>query len=462
MLRRDATGSENLTLRLLSEGLPRTGKEIETLTGMSRSTTTQRLAELLRSGVVVECGLSPSSGGRPARTYTINADYRNIVGVDIGEKMARLCLFDLGFSFLDELLLPLDLRSDPQATLERIADAMQTLARSDAATAPVAAFGVGLPAPIDYRSGRVAAPSVMYGWEKLALRDRLRDRLGLPVAIDNDVNLMCLAEHRLHWRDHGTLVFIKAGTGIGCGIINDGALLRGALGASGDIGHIQHTEPPPRLCRCGKEGCIEAHAAGWAIARDLTELGMKASDARDVMTLYFRGEPECLKAINQSSRTIGTVAADLVAILNPELLVVGGRLADAGEAMLAGIPGADLPTLPATGDREPDDQDECRRRTPRSDRCSDARLRDRAAHAGIAIPAAPAGNGEPHVRCPEAALRGARGWTVSCRPRGHRGARFRSRACARPSSVNPAYSPNSPRSLISSGPGGGEGRYRWP
>ncbi|MFV0491285.1 MAG: ROK family protein [Pseudorhodobacter sp.] len=327
----------NPIFHLLSRGAARTGKEIEAVTGESRVTVTQKIATLMEAGLIVIHGHAASDGGRRARTYTINPHHRNLIGIDIGEKMARICLFDLSYGFLDERLLSLDLRADPEIALTALEDHARDLIQSPAATAPVVACGIGFPAPVDQRLGRVAAPSVMYGWEGLDLRRALRERLGLPVAIDNDVNLMCLAEYRLHRNDCRTFVFIKAGTGIGCGIINEGHLLRGAFGASGDIGHIQHTEPPISLCRCGKEGCVESQAAGWAIARDLTALGLPANDARDVMALYHRAEPECLKAINRSSRAIGTVAADLVAILNPDMIVLGGQLAISGEAMLAGI-----------------------------------------------------------------------------------------------------------------------------
>lgn len=323
--------------RLLSAAPLCTGKDIEAATGESRITVTQKIAALMEAGLIVRQGHAASGGGRPARLYAINPNHRNLIGVDMGEKMVRVCLFDLSYRFLDERLMPIDLRADPQIALAALEGLVRDLAASPAATAPVAACGIGLPAPVDQRQGQVTAPSVMYGWEGLDLRRALCARLGLPVAIDNDVNLMCLAEYRLHETDCRTFVFVKAGTGIGCGILNEGRLFRGAFGASGDIGHIQHTDPPLSLCRCGKEGCVESQAAGWAIARDLTALGLPASDARDVMALYHRGEPECRKAINRSSRVIGTVIADLVAILNPDMIVLGGRLATSGEAMLAGI-----------------------------------------------------------------------------------------------------------------------------
>lgn len=331
------TGSNRHIYQFLRNDPPRSAKEIEFHTGLSRATTALKLKDLLAAGLVIEQGHSASEGGRPARTYSINANHRNVVGVDIGEKMGRACLFDLKFKRLDERLFELDMTAPPEDTLAAIVATSRALADGPNATGPVATMGIGLPAPIDYRLGRVASPSVMYGWETLDLRDWLSDRLALPVALDNDVNLMCLAEHRANFPHVDNLIFIKAGTGIGCGIVNDGRLLRGAFGTSGDIGHIQHPLEPRRLCRCGKEDCVEAHAAGWAIARDLTELGFECSDARGVMEHYARREPECMKLINQSSRTIGTACADLVAILNPELLVIGGTLSTVGAAMLSGI-----------------------------------------------------------------------------------------------------------------------------
>lgn len=323
--------------RLLLDGPPRSAREIETHVGLSRVTAGQRIKALARAGLIAEGDSLASGGGRPARTWRINPHHRNLIGIDVGEQMARVTLFSLGLDVLDEALLEIDLRADPARTLEALAACAERLANGDRASAPVAGLGIALPAPIDYRQGRVAKPSVMYGWEELDLRALLRSRLKMPVALDNDVNLMCLAEQRLHWPETRHFVFIKAGTGIGCGMITDGQLLRGAFGTSGDIGHIQHCPEPHRLCRCGKQGCIEAHAAGWALARDLQAQGHDCRDAREVMQLYVRGAPECRALVNASSRIIGTVAADLVAMLNPEALVIGGTLSGAGEAMLAGI-----------------------------------------------------------------------------------------------------------------------------
>lgn len=334
IMRKDAGSA---IYQLVRRGQAETQRDIEAETGLSRGTATQRISELIAAGLLIEGPTRASGGGRPARGFLVNPHYRNVVGVDLGESQGRACLFDLSGAKLDQQVFALDLRADPGVTLDRVEDAVAMLDVSAMRSAPIAAVGLSVPAPLDVASGRVAMPSVMYGWENLDIRQALGARIGLPVAVDNDVNLLCLAEQRLNWPNCRNFAFIKIGTGIGCGIMVGGRLMRGASGTAGDLGHIQHGLQPAPLCRCGKEGCTEAHAAGWALARDLRGLGFDCQDARDVMALWLRGEPEALAALNRGSRVLGKVAADLVAMVNPQVLVIGGQLARAGEAMLAGV-----------------------------------------------------------------------------------------------------------------------------
>jgi glucokinase len=118
-------------------------------------------------------------------------------------------------------------------------------------------------------------------------------------------------------------------------IILNGVVYRGARGASGDIGHIQFDEVSAPLCRCGKFGCVEARAAGWAIARDLRANGCVAHNARDVIDLLEQRVPECIQRIREAGRVLGEVAANVVSVLNPTTIVVGGTLSRAGEHLLA-------------------------------------------------------------------------------------------------------------------------------
>jgi predicted NBD/HSP70 family sugar kinase len=146
-----------------------------------------------------------------------------------------------------------------------------------------------------------------------------------------------LSEFNRFWPDVGQFLFIKAGTGIGSGIITDGRIYRGAQGAAGDIGHIQFASANPPLCRCGKLGCVEARAAGWALARDLRAQGFKAQNARDVIDLVRINQPEAIERVRAAGRVLGEVAADIVSVLNPAVIVIGGTLAEAGEHLLSGV-----------------------------------------------------------------------------------------------------------------------------
>ena len=194
-----------------------------------------------------------------------------------------------------------------------------------------------MPAPVDYDAARILGPSVMLGWDDFDIRGWMSAHFAAPVLVENDVNLMTLSEFRRFWPDVGQFLFIKAGTGIGSGIITDGRIYRGAQGAAGDIGHIQFSSVDPPLCRCGKLGCVEARAAGWALARDLRTYGFKAQNARDVIDLVRINQPEAIQLVRAAGRVLGEVTADVVSVLNPAVIVIGGTLSEAEEHLLSGV-----------------------------------------------------------------------------------------------------------------------------
>ena len=120
-----------------------------------------------------------------------------------------------------------------------------------------------MPGPVEFATGRPISPPIMPGWDGYPIRERFAARHGAPVWVDNDVNVLALGE----WRSgvaagHDDVVVVKIGTGIGAGIISGGRLHRGAQGSAGDVGHIQVTDDPAVICRCGNVGCLEALAGG--------------------------------------------------------------------------------------------------------------------------------------------------------------------------------------------------------
>ena len=325
-------------LDLIRKGEAATRPALERATGLARATVVQRLRYLTDIGIVVEREGSETGVGRPARVLQVNTARAVALAADVGESMIRVAVTDLTPTILAECTIELPVSTAPRKTLTEIVKACRRLLKEIGRSERMAlGVGLSLPAPVNHREGKVFGPSVMRGWDGFDICGFVADELRCPAVADNDVNLMALAEHRRHWPQADHFLFVKAGTGIGSGIITNGDLYRGARGASGDIGHIQFNGAGAPLCRCGKVGCVEARAAGWAIARDMRARGYAAEDSRDVIGLFERGEAACIQRIREASRILGEVVADVVSVLNPNTIVVGGTLSRAGEHLLSGI-----------------------------------------------------------------------------------------------------------------------------
>ncbi|UXS27038.1 ROK family transcriptional regulator [Agrobacterium tumefaciens] len=325
-------------LSLVGSGRARSRSALTELSGLSRATVHQKLAGLIDAGLIRETEETLPSGGRPTRALDLNRDFAVVLSVDIGEQHIRVAITDLQPRILTEIAETFDILRGPAVVLNWIEEQFEALlSRIGKTTGDVLGIGIGLPAPVDYANGRVVGPSVMVGWDNFEIRQHLEERFGVPVYAENDVNLLALSDHRQRRTNVSEMVFVKVGTGIGSGIITEGRLYRGAQGAAGDIGHIQFAREPAPLCRCGKIGCVEARAAGWAIARELRKEGIEAHTARDVTRLVELGQPLAIHLVRESGRILGEVMTSLVSILNPQMIVIGGTLAIVNDHLLAGI-----------------------------------------------------------------------------------------------------------------------------
>jgi predicted NBD/HSP70 family sugar kinase len=191
----------------------------------------------------------------------------------------------------------------------------------------------------------------MPGWDRYPVREVLGREHGCPVVVDNDVNIMSIGERYggvAHSVDN--LLFVKVGTGIGCGIHLGGQVYRGPGGCAGDIGHIQVDSHGP-VCSCGNVGCLEALFGGAALARAATAAARSGASpalaerlaatgsitARDVADGVAEGDVTCIGLVRDGGRRIGTVLAGLVSFINPSMIVIGGGLAGLGHILLAEI-----------------------------------------------------------------------------------------------------------------------------
>ncbi len=321
-----------------------TRAEIIETTGLSRSTVAARLDTLQAAGYI-SSGQSTAVRGRPPSHFHIREDQGALLIAHAGATGVRAAMTDLGGHIVHELRMPLDITIGPEPWLAAVSDRFDGLLEKAGQTTDfVRGIGLALPGPVDFASASVVSPPIMTGWDGYPIRSWFASRFECPVLVDNDANAMALGEHTSEFADCDSLVMVKVATGIGAGIIAHGSIYRGADGAAGDIGHIQ-INPPDDLpsdaaapvCRCGNIGCIEAYAGGWALLRDLRAAGRDVSTIPDVVRLIATGDSLAVNLTRRAGRFIGWALSDVVSLLNPAVVAIGGELAAGADNLMAGI-----------------------------------------------------------------------------------------------------------------------------
>jgi glucokinase-like ROK family protein len=333
-------------------GHSRSRSEIAHRTGLSRAVVTQRVTELVDRGLLREAGPGPSTGGRRPRQLGFVASAGHLLVADLGATSIDVALTDLTGRILDHRAEPADISHGPEAVLGRVDQLFGRLHAAESSTGHLWGIGIGVPGPVEFRTGKPTSPPIMPGWDGYPIRERFAERYGAPVWTDNDVNVMALGEWRAGVaRGHSNVVFVKVGTGIGAGLISDGLLHRGAQGAAGDVGHIQVVDDPAVVCRCGNIGCLEAIAGGGALARDGTKAAQDGRSAllaealrsrgsvtaADIALAAQHGDRASVELLQEAGRRIGTMLASVVNFFNPSLIVVGGGVAASGDQLVTAI-----------------------------------------------------------------------------------------------------------------------------
>ena len=339
-------------------GSPLSRSELAERLDYSRATITPIAGRLLAGGLLVEVGEGKSAGGRRPYLLDINPAYGYVAGIDIGATSVDVALADFRGAVLERLAEPADVGGSPEPFLGRVAELLaELLARRGANATEVLAIGIGVPGPVDFTAGVLIAPPLMPLWEGFPIRAFMARRFPVArVVIDNDVNIMAKGEQQAGaGRGLDTFLFIKIGTGIGCGIVAHGEVYRGADGCAGDVGHICVDYNGP-VCHCGNQGCLEIMAAGPAIAaqgRARAEAGESdflaarlaergALSATDVGDAAAAGDRAANEIIRRSGRMVGGVLATLVNFYNPEAILIGGGVSGIGHSLLSSIRQATL------------------------------------------------------------------------------------------------------------------------
>ena len=346
---RAETPTQARILRLLRDEGQQPRAELGDRLGVSRTTVAAECARLVDLGLAEDAGPAASRGGRRSTLVDLAPGLR-FVGIDVGATSIDVAVTDGRLSVITQVSEDGDVRAGPEKVLARSLELTRKVLSELGIERP-AGVGVGVPGPVDYHSGVPVSPPIMPGWDGYPVRDALSRELGCPVLLDNDVNVMALGEqHAGVAKQARDFLFVKIGTGIGCGVVVDGQIYRGVDGCAGDIGHIRVEEFGP-TCACGNTGCLEAFFGGAALARDATvaarsgrsellKVLLDASGtltAADVAVAAQQGDGTSVQLVREGGRRVGQVLAGLVSLFNPGLIVIGGQVSKLGHALLADI-----------------------------------------------------------------------------------------------------------------------------
>lgn len=265
------------------------------------------------------------------------------IGVDVGGTKIAAAMVEPDGSINRRFRTETRAVEGPDKVIERICQGIEQVMGEE----KVDGIGIACPGPLDARTGVILSPPNLPGWDRIPLKDRLEERFGVPVRVENDANAAAWGEYLLGaGRGADPLVYMTVSTGIGGGVVLDGHLFRGADTYAGEVGHMI-VDPRGALCGCGRRGCLEAMASGTAIARAAEEAvrngnsrirelsGKCAPRAEHVFAAFREGDETAARIISEEIRYLAIGIANIVHLLNPRVIVIGGGVASAGEVFFA-------------------------------------------------------------------------------------------------------------------------------
>jgi len=307
---------------------PVTQAALARTTGLAPATVSNIVRELASTGLV---STVPGSGRR-GTTVELAAGAGTVAGIDFGHGHLAVAVGDLTGRLLGERRRPLGHDHDSDEGLTQAQEMLDALlAELELEPGALRTIGMGLPAPVI--DDVVRSSAILPGWVGVDARQAAEDRFGRPVHVDNDANLGALAEHRLGAaRGHATSIYLKLSSGVGSGVVIDGRVFRGASGTAGEVGHLTVDEQGP-VCRCGSRGCLETYASSASVL-DLMATVMPDATLGEVIEAAREGNVSALRSIEDAGLHLGWGLGSLVNLFNPEVVVVGGDLARAGDLLL--------------------------------------------------------------------------------------------------------------------------------
>jgi glucokinase len=324
-------------LRLLRQQGPCSRADLARSSGLSAPTISSAVAYLHQNGLVEPMGPGPSKGGRRPDLFRFNARAGYVAGVDIGTSLVKVAVADLDGTVIESQAFPTHSRSTPEHVVSLIAAGIHRLRNRHRIPAKrLMALAIAVPGITDVANGIVVSAPILPGWNSVPLRDNLFKKVGVPTVIENDVNLAALGEGRCGIaRGEKNFVFLTVGTGVGAGIFINGQMYHGADWAAGEIGYLYVPGAEESPLAILNPGPLEGLIGARAIERAWKSLGggngksggpKLPMGAGSIIDLAEEKEPIAITLLQQTARILADAITNICVVLNPSLVVLGGRV----------------------------------------------------------------------------------------------------------------------------------------
>jgi len=320
---------------LVRSGRAHTRSDLRRLTGLSRTAVTARVSALVSSGLLLAGEELASTGGRPPEALVPNPEAGVVLAVAVGRSRSQVGVFDLVGAELVADSVDHPAGTGPDQLMPRIVE--RAAAQLAQTRAPLLAVGLSLPGTVDPVRGMCIDSPVIPGWDGVELSPYFAAVTDAPLVLANDADV--LAQSETLGRDRGMtdVLVVKASTGLGLGIVANGRLVRGHVGAAGEIGHTKVEAARGLQCRCGATGCLETVAGGWALVAHIAPTEPEIHHIRDLVAAALAGNAAARGLLRESGRHVGELLATAINLLNPQAVVIGGDMADAFDIFAGGV-----------------------------------------------------------------------------------------------------------------------------
>ncbi|MGF7058188.1 ROK family transcriptional regulator [Brassicibacter mesophilus] len=333
-------------LQIIRNNEPISRADISKITGLNRATVSNNVGNLIDMNIIREIGIGESSGGRKPVLLELNPKAFYVIGVDMGTTKVSTALIDIEGEIVKKVVNPFNTNSSYADVLKTIKESiLSAMPENEEDIERIIGIGMGIHGLVNHDKGiSIYAPA--FNWHDIDFKEYFEGEFSVPVIVDNDVRVMALAEK---WfgsaKQASNFVCLNIGTGIGAGMFLNGELYRGSSFGAGEIGHINVMNRGPK-CNCGNYGCLEVAASGIAIVDRFIEkikYGEKSIavdfvngklDEIDGAVIYhaaLEGDKLAVEVLNETGKYIGLGVAVIVNLLNPEMILIGGGVSNAGK-----------------------------------------------------------------------------------------------------------------------------------